>query len=193
MTERHNAERRLEELNGNLDRLVTERTRTLKQLESELREADRRKDEFIATLAHELRNPLAPVRNAVHILRREHDDDGARRARDIIARQVQVMARLVDDLMDVSRINRGHIELRRAVIDLAAVVEQAVEASRPYIDEGGHQLAICLAGAGCAAGRGRDPAGAGLRQPTGNAAKYTDRGGRIELAAECELSESGSR
>jgi signal transduction histidine kinase len=189
VTERHKAERRLEELNENLDRLVTERTRALKQLESELRETDRRKDEFIATLAHELRNPLAPVRYAVQILRRDGDAAGAERARDIIARQVQVMARLVDDLMDVSRINRGHIELKRTLIDLSSVIEHAVEASRAYIDEGGHELVIVLPEQAVLLDADATRLAQVFVNLLGNAAKYTDRGGRIELAAECDESE----
>jgi signal transduction histidine kinase len=188
VTERHNAERRLEELNENLERLVTERTRTLKQLESELRETDRRKDEFIATLAHELRNPLAPVQYAVQILCRQ--SGGAENtARDIIGRQVRVIARLVDDLMDVSRINRGHVELQRQVIDLATVVEHAVEASRPFIDEGGHQLVVSLPEHAVLLDADATRLAQVFVNLLGNAAKYTDRGGRIELAVECDQSE----
>jgi signal transduction histidine kinase len=181
VTERHHAERRLQELNDNLDRLVTERTQALRQLESELREADRRKDEFIATLAHELRNPLAPVRNAVYIL--QHDAAGvhAQKARDIIARQVKVMARLVDDLMDVSRINRGHIELRLERIDLATVVQQAVEASRPFIEEGAHALVLDLPQEPLPIDVDPTRLSQVLVNLLANAAKYTDPGGRIEL------------
>jgi signal transduction histidine kinase len=181
VTERHLAERRLQELNDNLDRLVTERTETLRQLESELREADRRKDEFIATLAHELRNPLAPVRNAVYIL--QHDAAGAyaQKARDIIARQVKVMARLVDDLMDVSRINRGHIELRLERTDLATVIQQAVEASRPFIEEGAHALVLDIPEEPLPIEVDPTRLSQVLVNLLANAAKYTDAGGRIEL------------
>src|SRR5262249_57244333 len=99
------------------------------------RRADRRKDEFLAVLAHELRNPLAPVRNAVEVMRlRDVDNPGLRWARDIIDRQVQQMTRLVDDLLDVSRITRGKVKLQKGPVDLAAVVARAVEASRPPID-----------------------------------------------------------
>src|SRR5678815_3870623 len=145
VTERRRAEEQLQALNENLDRLVEERTRALEQLEAELRVAGRRKDEFIATLAHELRNPLAPVRNAAQLLQYEAEiPASARQARDIIARQVRVMSRLIDDLMDVSRINQGRIELRRERVELASVIELAVESSRPSIVELGHELVLRL-------------------------------------------------
>ncbi|MCE9658364.1 MAG: response regulator [Burkholderiales bacterium] len=190
VTERRRAEQQLQELNENLDRLVTERTRALEQLEAELREADRRKDEFIATLAHELRNPLAPVRNAAQLLQHQGTiDPTAKHARDIIARQVQVMSRLIDDLMDVSRINQGRIELRRELVDLADVLELAVEASRPKIADFGHQLDVRLPDMPILL----DVDAVRLSQVfvnlLTNAAKYTDRGGRIELAAQREGSE----
>ena len=145
VTERRRAEEQLRLFNENLDRLVTDRTRALEMVEAELREADRRKDAFIATLAHELRNPLAPVRNAVQILQLQAGaDPGLQRANEIIARQVAVMARLIDDLMDVSRINRGHIALRREPVTLSRVLELAVEATRPYVTEYGHELSVAL-------------------------------------------------
>ena len=184
VTERHDAERRLQELNDNLDRLVTERTQTLRQLESELREAGRRKDEFIATLAHELRNPLAPVRNAVHILQHEAEGTRAQRARDIIARQVKVMARLVDDLMDISRINRGHIELRLERIDLATVIQQALEAGRPFVEEGGHALVLDIPKEPLPIDVDPTRLSQVLVNLLANAAKYTDPGGRIELGVQ---------
>ena len=97
----------------------------LKQVEDELREADRRKDEFLAMLAHELRNPLAPIRNSLHVLRLEPDRAQSERVHEMIERQVNHMIRLVDDLLDVSRITRGKIELRRERVELAAVVRAA--------------------------------------------------------------------
>src|ERR1700739_580562 len=106
-----------------------------------LAESDRRKDEFLATLAHELRNPLAPVRNAIHILRaRLPPTPELQWARDVIDRQVSQMTRLIDDLMDVSRITRGPFELRRERVTLEAVLRAAVETSRPIIDASGHEL-----------------------------------------------------
>src|SRR5262249_44176631 len=110
-----------------------------------LREADRRKDEFLATLAHELRNPLAPIRNALEIMRLARGSGAAaQQAQDVMERQVLHLARLVDDLLDVARINRGRIELRREPVELASVVSRAVETSRPLIDAAGHELAVEL-------------------------------------------------
>ena len=103
-----------------------------KQAEAALREADRRKDEFLATLAHELRNPLAPIRNSLHILRMTAcNDPTAERVCEMMERQVNHMVRLVDDLMEVSRITRGLIELRKEETDLAAIIRSAVETSQP--------------------------------------------------------------
>lgn len=182
VTERRRAEQQLQELNGNLDGLVAERTRALEQAEAELREADRRKDAFIATLAHELRNPLAPVRNAVQILQRQGAaESDAERARTIIARQVGVMARLIDDLMDVSRINRGYIELRREPVDVARVLELAVEATRPYMAEFGHALALRLPEASVVLDADVTRLSQVFVNLLTNAAKYTERGGRIEV------------
>ena len=115
VAERRRAEERLSELNETLDRRVTERTSELQASEARLRDANRRKDEFLATLAHELRNPLAPVRNAVQLLQLQGPADAGRCSGppSVIDRQVRPMSRLIDDLMDVSRINQGRIELRR--------------------------------------------------------------------------------
>ncbi|HEX5046250.1 MAG TPA: PAS domain S-box protein [Gammaproteobacteria bacterium] len=117
----------------------------VKLAEQALREADRRKDEFLATLAHELRNPLAPIRNSVHILRLA-DGDAATvgHVHEMLERQVSHMARLVDDLMEVSRITRGKVELRKEPVDLAAVLRSAVETSRPLIDAAQQQLVVSL-------------------------------------------------
>jgi len=189
VTERRRAEEQLQELNENLDRLVEQRTRTLEELQAELHEAARRKDEFIATLAHELRNPLAPVRNAVQLLRyQEPIPAAARQARDVIARQVRVMSRLIDDLMDVSRINQGRIELRRERVDLATVVELAIESSRPSIVESGHALSLRLPDAPVVLDADPIRLSQVFVNLLTNAAKYTDRGGRIELAVEVEES-----
>lgn len=185
VTERRRAEQQLQELNGRLDELVAERTRALEEAQAELREADRRKDAFIATLAHELRNPLAPVRNAVQILQRQGAGEAdAHRARAIIARQVGIMARLIDDLMDVSRINRGHIELRREPVDLTRVLELAVEATRPYMAEFGHALALRLPDGGIVLDADVTRLSQVFVNLLANAAKYTERGGRIEVAVQ---------
>ncbi|MGN6547694.1 MAG: ATP-binding protein, partial [Aureliella sp.] len=150
-----------------------------------LRKEDEKKDEFLATLAHELRNPLAPIRNAAHYLRmRGPSDPELRTARDIIDRQVQLMSRLVDDLLDISRITRGKIVLQKETANIAQIVSNAVESSRPPIDEARHELRIELPG---------DPLRvhgdvARLAQIVSNlltnAAKYTNPGGVIRLSAE---------
>ncbi|HEY4262891.1 MAG TPA: ATP-binding protein [Schlesneria sp.] len=115
------------------------------QTEDMLRENDRRKDEFLATLAHELRNPLAPIRNSLHILRLTNGGDPAsEQVCDMIERQVGHLVRLVDDLLEVSRITRGKVELRMEPVEIAGVIRSAVEASRPLIDACDHQLAISL-------------------------------------------------
>src|SRR5207253_849705 len=111
---------------------VTERKRladNLRTLASDLSDADRRKNEFIATLAHELRNPLAPISNAVRILRHgDSDGSSTRAAFEMLERQVGQLSRLVDDLLDLSRVTRGRIELRKEPVELRAVARQAVEA-----------------------------------------------------------------
>jgi len=190
VVERRRAEEQLQEMNKNLDRLVGERTRALEQLEADLREVGRRKDEFIATLAHELRNPLAPVRNAVQLLWLEEEmAPPARQARDIITRQVRMLSRLIDDLMDVSRISQGRIELRRERVDLARVIELAVESSRPSILESGHALALRLPETPIALDADPIRLSQVLINLLTNAAKYTDRGGRIDLAVEVDDAE----
>jgi ABC-type transporter Mla MlaB component len=117
----------------------------LQQQAEELREADRRKSEFLAMLAHELRNPLAPIRSGVEILRLSGaDEQHAKPATEMMHRQVEQMDRLISDLLDVSRIDRGKIELRRELIELASVVRQAVEAVQPLRESMGHELTVTL-------------------------------------------------
>jgi PAS domain S-box-containing protein len=160
---------------------VTERKRT----EDELREADRKKDEFLATLAHELRNPLAPIRNAVQILKVK----GPRHpelewARDVLDRQAQLMARLLEDLLDVSRISRNRLELRRERVELVAVIEAALETSRPLIEAGHHEITVTLPAAPIHLDADPVRLAQVLANLLNNAAKYTERGGRIQLTAE---------
>jgi len=119
---------------------ITERRRN----EQALRDADRRKDEFLATLAHELRNPLAPLRSALDILQLTDDAQTTSRLHAIMARQVDHLTRLVEDLMEVSRITRGNVQLRVAGVDLRDVVRAAVETSRPLLDERGQALRLDL-------------------------------------------------
>ena len=138
----------------------------LRKLSAELSEADRRKDEFLAMLAHELRNPLAPLRNGLQIMRLSSGSGtAAEQARAMMERQLGQMVHLVDDLLDVSRISRGKLELRKERVELAAVLNNAVETSRPLIESSGHQLygppAVRADPRGCRC----DPARPGVRQP----------------------------
>ncbi|HEY8048187.1 MAG TPA: ATP-binding protein, partial [Ramlibacter sp.] len=182
VAERRNAEEMLGELNRTLDRRVRERTSELQQSEGRMREANRRKDEFLATLAHELRNPLAPVRNAVELLKRQaNEPDRVGWATELIDRQVTLFSRLIDDLMDVSRINQGRIELRREVITLGDVLSDAVETVRPHIESAGHELAVLLPDQQLAVSADRTRLAQAFVNLLHNATKYTDPGGRIEV------------
>jgi len=142
--------REAERLTAELERRVAERTAELEaavarqiDLARQLLDADRRKDEFLALLAHELRNPLAPIRNAVNIMHMKGlDDPDLIWCHDVIERQAKQLTRLVDDLLDVSRITKGKIRLRTEQLDLRDVVRDAVETSRPLIDEMGHQITV---------------------------------------------------
>jgi PAS domain S-box-containing protein len=152
-----------------------------------LREADLRKDEFLAMLAHELRNPLAPIRNAVQIFRGVGlPGPELQWATEVIDRQVHQMTRLVDDLLDVSRITRGKIELRRERVELAAVVSSAVEASRPLIEKLGHELIVTLPPQPVQLDADPTRLAQVLSNLLNNAAKYTDNAGRIRLTAEVQ-------
>jgi len=151
-------------------------------LEDALREADRRKDEFLAVLAHELRNPLAPIRNSLHIMRLlVRNDPTADSAAEMMERQVHHMVRLVDDLMEVSRITRGSIELRKERIDLAGIVRSAVETSRPLIDGARHQLLIAVPTEPLTLEGDPVRLTQVIANLLNNAAKYTNAGGQIRL------------
>ena len=149
--------------------------------EAALREDDRRKDEFLAILAHELRNPLAPIRNALTVLQMTGDDPELGQLCDMMGRQVNHLVRLVDDLMEVSRITRGKIELRMERADLGAVVRTAVEASRPLIEAAGHHLAIAIPPRRLAVHGDPVRLAQVFANLLNNAAKYTDPGGKIWL------------
>ncbi|HEU5284853.1 MAG TPA: PAS domain-containing protein, partial [Burkholderiales bacterium] len=154
------------------------------QVEEALRAADRRKDEFLATLAHELRNPLNPLRNAAAILRHaESGDADAAWARDVIDRQVAQMARLLDDLLDVSRITLNRLELRKQPVVLAEVVEHAVETSRPLMDQAGHTLLVHLPEEPVQLDADPVRLAQVFSNLLNNAAKYTPPGGHITLGA----------
>jgi signal transduction histidine kinase len=153
-----------------------------RRLEAALREADRRKDEFLAMLAHELRNPLAPIRNAVEVLRHTRDDpERLESLRAVMERQVGHMVRLVEDLLDLSRITRGKVSLRRERLDLGEVVHTAVETSRPLIEAGRHELVLTPPPRLHVEGD-RMRLAQVLANLLNNAAKYTPKGGRIGLA-----------
>ena len=153
----------------------------LKRVEQELRLLDRRKDEFLATLAHELRNPLAPLRNGLEVLRLAGTDSSTSdKARGMMERQLAQMVRLVDDLLDVSRVSRGKIELRREDIDLAAVLRNAIETSQPTIAERRHELVTELA-AGVTVHADFTRLSQVFWNLLNTAAKYTEPGGRIEV------------
>jgi signal transduction histidine kinase/DNA-binding LytR/AlgR family response regulator len=149
--------------------------------EAVLREAAQRKDEFLATLAHELRNPLAPIRTGLQLLRRVRDEQTAERVRDTIDRQLSHMVRLVDDLLDVSRISRGKFVLRRERASLQAIVELAVETSRPLVEDAHHHLRVVLPPEPVWVDADVTRIAQVVSNLLTNAAKYTPDGGSIEL------------
>jgi signal transduction histidine kinase/ActR/RegA family two-component response regulator len=149
--------------------------------------ADRRKDEFLATLAHELRNPLAPIRTGLDILRiRSGDAQATQRATDIMERQLRQMVRLVDDLLDVSRINTGKFGIKMGRVELKAVVNDALEVVRSYIELHGHELVIDLPDRPVFLHGDATRLAQILSNLLNNAAKYTNRGGRVSLSARVE-------
>ncbi|MDB5387190.1 MAG: hypothetical protein JWM11_2836 [Planctomycetaceae bacterium] len=153
-------------------------------LHHELQAADRQKNEFLSMLAHELRNPLAPIRNATQLLGlRASDEPDLQWIRDVIERQVVQMVRLVDDLLDISRITRGKIDLQRAPVELATIVAHAVETSKPLIDSRNHQLAVALPTHPVWIHGDLTRLAQVLTNLLNNAAKYTEVGGQIWLTA----------
>ncbi|MEF3073433.1 transporter substrate-binding domain-containing protein [Methylobacter sp. Wu1] len=156
-----------------------------KRAEEALKEIARRKDEFLAMLAHELRNPLAPISNAAQILKRP-DLDETRQAwcRDVINRQVEHLVRLVDDLLDVSRISRGKIELKKEILEVSAIVQRAIETSQPLIDARRHEFTVQLPPEPVYVEGDLVRLSQVVSNLLNNAAKYTDEGGRIKLTVE---------
>lgn len=149
-----------------------------------LQEADRRKDEFLALLGHELRNPLAPLSNSLQLLKMPDVDRSiAARARDMMERQLEHMVRLVDDLLDVSRIMRGRIELRRKAVELSAAIARAVETSQPLLDAEGHRLTVSLPPEPLRVDGDLMRLAQVVSNLLNNAAKYTPRGGQVWLTA----------
>jgi signal transduction histidine kinase/CheY-like chemotaxis protein len=173
-------ERAEEELRANHQRLAL-----VEDAGQALREADRRKDEFLATLGHELRNPLAPIWMAVEIMRQlPSEDERLVWAREMIARQVEQLSRLVDDLLDLSRITLGKIELRQEALDLGAIAQQALESSRPLLAERKHQLAVELPPEPVRVRGDAVRLTQVIANLLNNAGKYTDSGGRVSLRVE---------
>ncbi|WP_158501558.1 CHASE domain-containing protein [Vitiosangium sp. GDMCC 1.1324] len=160
-------------------------------VEAQLREADRRKDDFLAMLAHELRNPLAPVLTAVQLMeRKEQSGQDTHRERDVVERQVHHMRRLVDDLLDVSRVTRGKIQLQKRPLELVAAVGRALEMTRPFAESRGHSLRLELPDGPLWAEADPVRLEQVLTNLLHNAAKYSEPGGRITLTLAREADEA---
>jgi signal transduction histidine kinase/ActR/RegA family two-component response regulator len=178
------------------EREIAERLRTeeaLRTSEAEARkwaEADARKNEFLAMLGHELRNPLAPIRNAVKIMRQTGSDDpDLCWARDVVDHQVRQLAQLVDDLLEISRVTSGKVRLQKEPVDVATIVAFAVETSRPTIEAHNHRLSIALPAEPIFVEADSLRMAQVLSNLLNNAAKYTKPGGQVRLAATAEGSE----
>jgi signal transduction histidine kinase/ActR/RegA family two-component response regulator len=179
--------RQLEALNNELEARVTERTAALEATSNALAEANQRKDEFLALLAHELRNPLAPIRTSAQLLRIETLSPNEReRSRLVIERQVDHLVRLIDDLLDVSRISRGVITLRDETVNLADVVARAVEITRPLIDNRGVVLTLDVPATPIAVRGDMIRLAQAVGNVINNAAKFTDTGGSIRVQIDCD-------
>ena len=156
-----------------------------KRAEEMLKEADRRKDEFLATLAHELRNPLAPLRNALELMRRGDGDAMLiEQARSIMERQVSQLVRLVDDLLDISRITKGKLQLRKERVELADVLNAAIETARPRIEASAHELTVTMPAQPVHVEADLTRLAQVFSNLLNNAAKYTEKGGHIWLTAD---------
>ncbi|KQW43379.1 hypothetical protein ASD88_15025 [Pelomonas sp. Root662] len=158
-----------------------------RELSRALAESNRAKDEFLATLAHELRNPLAAISNALALQQHgQHSEHILASSRGIIERQVVQMVRLIDDLLDLSRLTRGIVELKREPLSLLGVVRQAVEASRPGVEQAGHRLLSTLPAQDCVVEADETRLIQVLSNLINNAAKFTPRGGTVEVGLSCE-------
>lgn len=179
----------LKDLGENLLRMTEE----VKRLNDKIRETDRRKNEFLAMLGHELRNPLAPMLNALHILRHSGNDPATiEQMHDLLQRQVHNMSRLVDDLVDVSRISRGKIELRKRKVELGAIIARALECSRPLFVERSQHLEVVASTEPLWLDADAMRLEQILSNLLNNAAKCTDPGGNIWLTVETASATSGT-
>ena len=156
-----------------------------------IQDADRRKNEFLATLSHELRNPLAPIRTALHAMHLSGlwPAEG-RDLREMMERQIEHMSHLVDDLLDVARITQGKIQLRKEKVDLAAKIMRVLETCRSPIEEAGHQLRVCLPKESVWVEGDRVRLQQILENLLINAGKYTKPGGRIDVSLRAEQGEA---
>lgn len=156
----------------------------LRVVAAELSQANKKKDEFLATLAHELRNPMAPIRTGLEILRLSHDDPVTmEQTREMMERQTDQLVRLVDDLLDVSRITRGKLELRKEDVLLTEILNRAIESSKPVIDSFGHKLTVDIEGPDISLSADSHRLSQVISNLLNNAAKYTHDGGKIHLSA----------
>ena len=166
---------------------VTERRRLaddLRRLAADLSDADRRKNEFLATLAHELRNPLAPMSNMLEVMKRANSDGAVlKRAHETLERQLAQMIRLVDDLLDLNRITHDRLDLRRSEVELSSVIQQAVEVARPLVDSAGHHLIVDLPDEPIFLNADRARLAQLFGNLLNNSCKYTRAGGTVSLSA----------
>ena len=187
VAERRNAQMQLRELNDTLERRVAERTEELRRIEESLREAGDKKDRFIAILAHELRNPLAPIRNVVNRIQSMPTiDPELAWCRDVIDRQVRQMTHLLEDLLDVSRITRTKLTLRREPLALSTVIEHAIETAHPFIEEAGQKLTVNLPESLIVLNGDLTRLAQVVSNLLINAAKYSQPEGNIAISVACE-------
>jgi signal transduction histidine kinase len=175
------------------ERELLQARKAAEQAAHELADADSRKNEFIALLAHELRNPLAPIRSAVELLRSERADDLVEKTSEIMLRQVTRLTRLVDDLLDVSRIGQGKLVLERVAVDLSSVVYQAVETSTPLFEGADVELALVLPSSPIYVEADASRLSQVIENVLNNAAKFTPRGGSVTLTVQHDAAEAAIR